>query len=85
MNRIKTSQIRDFYSVVNAFKDNGVTIKFLPDMSKILVVAGSYTFIEDFNLLYFDYKSLCLLINKKITTLNGGVSIKDLMSKFNDI
>ena len=85
MNRIKTSQIRDFYSVINAFKDNGVTIKFLPDMSKIMVVASPYTFIEDFNLGYFDYKSLCVFINKKITALNGGVPIKDLMSKFKDI
>lgn len=85
MHRIKTSQIRDFYSVLDAFKDNGVTIKFLPDMSKIMVVASPYTFIEDFDLQYFDYKSLCLLINKKITALNGGVSIKDLMFKFKNI
>ena len=85
MSKIKTSQIRDFYAVINAFKDDGVTVKFLPDMSKIMVVSSPYTFIEDFNLQYFDYKSLCLFINKKITSLNGGVSIKDLMSKFKDV
>lgn len=85
MNRIKTSQIRDFFSIVNAFIDYGVIIKFMPDMSKIMVVASPYTFIEDFNLNYFDYNSLCLLIDKKIASLNGGVSIEDLMSKFKDI
>lgn len=84
MNRIKTSQIKDFYSIINAFADNGVIIGFSPDMSNIAVDCRSFKFVTNFSLKYFNYYSLCLLINREITRLNGGVSIKDLISKFDN-
>lgn len=82
MQRIKTSQIRDFYSIVNAFADNGVIVRFSPDMSKIHVCCAPFKFVVDFPFKYFDYDVVNDYIKSKLDVLKSGVSIETLMSEF---
>lgn len=82
---IQTEQIKEFYGVLNALYDDGVIIKFSPDMSKIIVNCQSFKFVVDFTFNSFDYKILSDYIKSKVDLLKSGVSIKTLMSEFHGV
>lgn len=82
---IQTEQIKEFYSIINAFYDNGVIIKFSPDMSKIVVNCCPFKFVVDFTFDLFDYDVLNDYIKSKVDLLKSGVSIKTLMSEFHGV